>query len=189
MKSPPPQGHSPVLYRTRIPSAPPPPRRGLALAALLAAVCMAAGPMPAAAAEAPAPFSTSMPAPNAASAGAAKMASGVIRWDDLAPKQTKTGFRRDVFDLPTPTLDRFHCHITTLDPGQTTGAPHRHPQEEFIVLKEGTLEVNIDGRKQTATAGSMIFFAANEMENMRNIGAAPATYYVIQFFTTLTPKG
>ena len=48
--------------------------------------------------------------------------------------------------------------------------------------------MNIDGKKQIATAGSMIFYAANENENMTNVGKTPATYYVIQFYTALTPK-
>jgi uncharacterized cupin superfamily protein len=91
-----------------------------------------------------------------------------------------------VFDAPTATLDQFHCHITRLNPGENTGPLHRHPQEELVIVKEGTLEVNIDGRKQTAGPGAMIFFAANENENMTNIGQSPATYYVLQWFTPLT---
>ena len=117
-----------------------------------------------------------------------KMDSQVILWEALKTVATATGQRRDVFDLPTPTLDKFHCHISTLNPGQNTGALHRHPQEELVIIKEGTLEVNIDGKKQSATAGSMIFYAANANENMTNVGQTPATYYVIQFYTALTPK-
>jgi len=125
-------------------------------------------------------------APNALPA---KMGSVVIPWEKLAPNSpTRTGARRAVFDAPTATLEKFHCHISTLDPGQSTGAPHRHPQEEIVIVKEGSLEVNLDGRKQTAPAGAMIFFAANENENMTNIGKTPATYYVLQWFTALTPK-
>ena len=55
-------------------------------------------------------------------------------------------------------------------------------------MKEGTLEVNLDDRKQTAGPGAMVFFAANENENMTNIGRTPATYYVLQWFTPRTPK-
>jgi quercetin dioxygenase-like cupin family protein len=65
---------------------------------------------------------------------------------------------------------------------------HRHPQEELIVIKEGTLEINIDGRKQTAGPGSMVFFGVNENENMTNVGQTPATYLVLQWFTPRTPK-
>lgn len=126
--------------------------------------------------------------PDPAKAPATKLGSMVINWDQLKFTPSKTGARVTVFDAPTPTLDKFHCHISTLNPGENTGAPHRHPQEELVIIKEGTLEINIDGKLQTATAGAMIFYAANELENMRNVGKTPATYYVLQFFTALTPK-
>src|SRR4030095_13042213 len=102
--------------------------------------------------------------------------SRVIDWNTLTPTPTRTGQRRDVFDAPTETLDRLHGHITTLNPGENTGPLHRHPQEELVLIKEGTVEVNIDGRTQIAGPGSIVFFAVNENENMTNVGSTPATY-------------
>ena len=66
--------------------------------------------------------------------------SQVIDWNSLVPAPTKTGQRRNVFDAPTETLDRLHGHITTLNPGENTGPLHRHPQEELVIIKEGTVE-------------------------------------------------
>ena len=119
---------------------------------------------------------------------AAPLTSRVIDWTSLAPTATRTGERRDLFDAPTATLDRFHGHATTLNPGENTGALHRHPQEELVIIQQGTIEVNIDGRKQTVGPGSVVFFAVNENENMTNVGKTPATYVVVQWFTPLTPK-
>jgi quercetin dioxygenase-like cupin family protein len=116
------------------------------------------------------------------------MQSMVIDWQKLVATPTTTGERRSVFDAPTATLDRFHAHITTLNPGQNTGPLHRHPQEELVVIREGTLEVNIDGKKSLAGPGSLVFFAVNENENMTNVGATPATYTVLQWYTPRTPK-
>jgi quercetin dioxygenase-like cupin family protein len=124
----------------------------------------------------------------AAQPAAAPLQSRVIDWNALASVPTRNGQRRDVFDAPTGTLARLHGHITTLNPGENTGPLHRHPQEELIVIKEGTIEVNIDGRKQVAGPGSIVFFGVNENENMTNVGQTPATYLVLQWFTPLTPK-
>ena len=118
----------------------------------------------------------------------APLHSQVFDWNSLVPTEARTGSRRAVFDAPTGTLDRLHGHITTLNPGENTGPLHRHPQEEVVIIKEGTLEVNIDGRKQVAGAGSIVFFGVNENENMTNVGPAPATYLVLQWFTPRTPK-
>jgi XRE family transcriptional regulator, regulator of sulfur utilization len=116
------------------------------------------------------------------------MTSTVFDPRTLAPTPTSTGERRAAFDAPTATLDRLHGHITTLNPGQNTGPLHRHPQEELVIIQEGTIEVNIDGRKQVVGPGSIVFFAVNENENMTNVGQTPATYVVVQWFTPLTPK-
>lgn len=118
----------------------------------------------------------------------APLQSKVIDWNTLQSVPTRNGQRRDVFDAPTATLDRLHGHITTLNPGENTGPLHRHPQEELVIIKEGSIEVNIDGRKQVVGQGSVIFFGVNENENMTNVGQTPATYLVLQWFTPLTPK-
>ena len=115
------------------------------------------------------------------------MGSTVIHWKDIAVIPTLKGERRDAFNAPTATLDLFHCHITTLRPGEISSVPHRQPQEELVIVKEGTMEVTIDGQASTAAAGSMFFFASNVLEGMRNVGDGPATYYVLQFFTAKTP--
>lgn len=114
--------------------------------------------------------------------------SQVVEWTTMTPTDTRTGQRRNVFDAPTETLDKLHLHITTLKPGENTGALHRHPQEEMVIIREGTLEINIDGRRTTAGPGSVVYFGVNENENMTNVGATPATYYVVQWFTPRTPK-
>ena len=123
-----------------------------------------------------------------APAPAAVLSSRVVDWNSMETTATRNGQRRLVFDAPTDTLDKLHLHITTLNPGENTGPLHRHPQEELVIIKEGTIEVNIDGRKQVVGPGSIVFFAVNENENMTNVGKTPATYLVLQWFTPLTPK-
>src|SRR4051812_14024960 len=71
------------------------------------------------------------------------LGSTVFDWTKLAVRPAANGQRRDVANNPTPTLATFESHITTLNPGQASHAPHRHPQEELIILREGTVEVHI----------------------------------------------
>ncbi|MBL9200653.1 MAG: cupin domain-containing protein [Opitutaceae bacterium] len=129
-----------------------------------------------------------MSAADSAMAPAAKLTSSVYDWRQLVPTPTANGVRRDVFDGPTTTLDKMHCHITTLNPGKDSGEPRKHLQEEVLIVKEGLVEAHIDGKTQTAGPGSVFFFAASAVTRLRNAGATPCTYIVIYYYTPLTPR-
>ncbi len=127
-------------------------------------------------------------AETAAGQPAGQLASNVFQLDRLAATPTPVGVRRTVFDAPTATVDKTHCHVTTLNAGASSGEPRKHLQEEIIIIKEGTVEANWDGQSKVAKAGDIIYFAANAVTHLRNIGPGPATYYVISYLTPLTPK-
>jgi XRE family transcriptional regulator, regulator of sulfur utilization len=124
---------------------------------------------------------TTTPAPG-------KLRSTIFEWQKMQPAPTANGVRRAVFDGPTATVDKLHCHVTTLNPGANSGEPRRHLQDEVIIIKEGTVEATVDGRNETAGPGSVIFFAADAVTRLRNIGDEPATYTVVYYYTPLTPK-
>ncbi len=111
--------------------------------------------------------------------------SVVYNFDQLNVQKTAAGERRSVFQEATATLDQLEVHITTLDPGQQAHAPHRHPHEEMMMLKEGTLEAFVNGRHIPMPTGSILFLAPNDLHNVRNVGTTRATYFVI---TWRTPK-
>jgi len=121
-------------------------------------------------------------------AAPARLGSTVFEWQELKPETKPNGVRRAVLDGPTATLDRLHAHITTLKPGERSGEPSRHVQEEVIIVREGTIEATFDGQTRTAGPGSLIFFASNAVTSLRNVGPGPATYTVVYYYTPLTPK-
>ena len=118
----------------------------------------------------------------------ALMRSRVFDSPRIKAEPTKVGERREVFDAPTATLERFASHITTLNAGQAPHPAHKHPEEELMILKEGTLEVTLNGQATRVEAGGMIFCASNEMHGLRNIGTTRATYYVVKFFPHDLPR-
>jgi quercetin dioxygenase-like cupin family protein len=125
-------------------------------------------------------------APDAAKKPKPMIGSAIFHWDELKVRPTPNGERRDVTDNPTPTLSVFECHITTLNPGRASHEPHRHPQEELILIKEGTLEAHINGKTQRAGPGSVFFYATNDAHAIRNVGDSRATYWVINLATSVT---
>jgi len=118
--------------------------------------------------------------PAAESAAPEKLRSGVFRWDSLNAQPTPRGARRDIVNASTVTFHDLSLHATTLNAGETPHAPHRHADEEIIVVKEGTLEATVDGTTRSCSAGSLFFFASNQLHGLKNIGSMPATYYVLR---------
>jgi XRE family transcriptional regulator, regulator of sulfur utilization len=109
------------------------------------------------------------------------MQSSAFDWNTIPAKKTEVGAVRQFFRTPTATLDELECHVTTLKPGETSHAPHKHPNEELVIVKEGTVEVLVNGEMKRVGQGSVIFNASNQMHALRNVGTTPATYHVINW--------
>jgi uncharacterized cupin superfamily protein len=124
----------------------------------------------------------------AQSAAKPAMHSAIFNWKDLKAETTKTGERREVFDSTTTTLTRLEMHITTLNPGESPHPAHHHPEEELMIVKEGTIEEVLNGVTNRVEAGGIIFAASEEMHGMRNIGTNRATYYVVKIYPHDLPK-
>jgi quercetin dioxygenase-like cupin family protein len=107
--------------------------------------------------------------------------STVFDWTTFVSKPTSFGSSMPIFRAPTPTLAELEMHVTTLNPGQTSHAPHTHPNEELVIIKEGMVETLSNGVWKRCGPGSIIFNASNELHGLKNVGTTPATYHVINW--------
>jgi mannose-6-phosphate isomerase-like protein (cupin superfamily) len=111
----------------------------------------------------------------------AALASGVYAYESLPVEKTANGERRAIFDAVSATVDRLETHITTIDAGKASHAAHRHPDEELVFVREGVVEATINGVPKMAPAGSVIFYASNDLHGMRNAGEGRASYFVLRW--------
>jgi quercetin dioxygenase-like cupin family protein len=109
-------------------------------------------------------------------------------WAKIDAKPTEVGALRDIVRKPTATLDELEMHVTTLNPGLASHPPHTHPNEELVIVREGTVEVLNGGSWKRLGPGSVIFNASNSPHALRNVGDTPATYHVINWKTPATPS-
>jgi quercetin dioxygenase-like cupin family protein len=107
--------------------------------------------------------------------------SELFDWSTLEAKPTGVGQFRHILRAPTATLQELEMHATTLNPGQTSHAPHKHPNEELVILASGKLEATSNGKTRVLGPGSVIFNASNQLHSVRNVGDVPATYHVINW--------
>lgn len=109
------------------------------------------------------------------------MQSSAFDWTAIEAKPTNVGFVRQFFRTPTATLDELELHVTTLNPGLDSHPPHKHPNEELVIIREGTVEVLVKDQWKRVGPGSVVFNASNQMHALRNVGNTPATYHVINW--------
>jgi len=117
------------------------------------------------------------------------MGSAAFDWTQIPVHKTPVGESRKFFKAPTATLDELECHVTTLNPGELAHPPHQHPDEELLIIKEGTVEALVNGEWKRVGPGSVIFQASNQLHAIRNVGETPATYHVIKWNSPGMLKG
>jgi quercetin dioxygenase-like cupin family protein len=115
--------------------------------------------------------------------------SFTLPWEELQARPLN-GHSRSIVRTPTATLDELESHVTTLAPGEASHAPHRHPQEEVIIVREGTVEFFQNGVTTRVGPGGFAFMASMDEHNAKNVGDTPATYFVINWKTpkSVAPK-
>jgi quercetin dioxygenase-like cupin family protein len=116
------------------------------------------------------------------------MGSAVFDWNAVPAKPTEAGSVRSFFKARTATLEELELHVTTLEPGKSPHPPHRHPNEELVILKQGTVETLSNGEWKRVGPGSVIFNGSNQLHGLRNVGLDQAVYHVINWKSEATPK-
>jgi quercetin dioxygenase-like cupin family protein len=94
--------------------------------------------------------------------------------------------------MPNGTESRIVCN-GTLATGEQVGvresiqpagtlppALHKIQHSEIIVVEQGTLEFNHDGKQERAGPGSILYVAFGTNHFVKNVGDGPAKYVVIQ---------
>src|SRR5438270_6277318 len=110
----------------------------------------------------------------------APLGSTVFPADSGRVRRQTGALFRSLTDTTTTNLSRLEMHVTTLAPGQSPHAPHRHAHEELMIVRSGSLEALQNGVTRQARAGDVIFEAANELHGLRNPGPDSVTYLVIR---------
>jgi quercetin dioxygenase-like cupin family protein len=117
------------------------------------------------------------------------MGSHVFDWSLLVDKPNAVGSVRTVCSTPTATIENLEIHITTLNPGMSPHPPHMHPNEELIIIRQGTVETLSNGTWIRVGPGSIIFNGSNQLHGFKNVGTEPAIYHVVNVKTEKTPAG
>lgn len=86
---------------------------------------------------------------------------------------------RSIMKGKLATGETVEVHETRLPPSGAPHPPHHHVHSEIWLIREGTVELTINGTKSVIGPGGLGFVRSNEEHGIRNVGSAPANYYVV----------
>jgi mannose-6-phosphate isomerase-like protein (cupin superfamily) len=113
--------------------------------------------------------------------GGPLLQSSVVKADSLHAEGAAPGAKAYVhFNGPTKQLSALASGFVTLEPGAQPHPPHRHPEEEIMIVGEGTGEFFINGVATPVKVGDMVFAESNELHGVRNTGQTRMTFYFVK---------
>jgi mannose-6-phosphate isomerase-like protein (cupin superfamily) len=87
------------------------------------------------------------------------------------------GDLRIYFEGPTDQVKSMTAGSLLLKPGMSPHPPHQHPEEEFMVVTEGTGEISMDGKVTKVGPGSMMYAGTQRVHGIVNTGKTPLLFY------------
>ena len=105
--------------------------------------------------------------------------SAVYPYDSLPVKASATSTGRAILKGKLATGESIEVHETTLPPGGAPHPPHHHLHTEMWLVREGTIEVTIEGKAHRIGPGSLAFVKSNEEHGITNPTDKPTSYFVV----------
>ena len=95
-------------------------------------------------------------------------------------KMANGGESRDVLRGTLTTGEVIGVHESQQPAGMKPNTPHTIQHTEVMVVIEGTLAFEHDGKSEKVGPGGVIFVASGTLHTVRNVGEGPARYCVVQ---------
>ncbi len=105
--------------------------------------------------------------------------SATFSFESLPVQDFEHAQVRKILKGKLATGEHIEAHETTLPPNGYPHPPHHHLHSEMWLIREGTVELTINGVSHRVGPGGLAFVHSNEEHGIRNVGTGPAIYYVV----------
>jgi mannose-6-phosphate isomerase-like protein (cupin superfamily) len=102
----------------------------------------------------------------------------VNSFNPAAIESTKAGYQYWFADKNF--IDGRTLKMSVVKPHEATHPPHRHSEDEFFFVLEGTAEFFLDGKTKSAGPYTSFYCPSNSEHGIRNIGDSVLKYLVIK---------
>jgi quercetin dioxygenase-like cupin family protein len=102
-------------------------------------------------------------------------------------KTTKTPVGYQYWFADENFLDGRTLKMSVVGPHSATHPPHKHVEDEFFFVLEGTAEFYLDGKTKVAGPYTSFYCPSNVMHGIRNVGDKELKYLVIKKYAPKKP--
>ena len=104
----------------------------------------------------------------------------VFLYEDLPTRKNPNGSEsRQVTQGTFLTGEYVSIHESTIPVGATPNPLHQHRPSDILLIREGTVAFEHDGKSEKVGPGGVILATSMTAHTIRNIGNIPARYFVI----------
>ena len=105
----------------------------------------------------------------------------VRAWNDARSHVDSWGEMRFYFTGETYATKDLLTAVAVVKPGESVHPAHRHAEEEFLVIAEGSGQWHVDGREFPANKGDVLYVEPWLFHGLVNTGQTPLTFLVIRW--------
>ncbi|QEE30449.1 cupin domain-containing protein [Terriglobus albidus] len=106
--------------------------------------------------------------------------AGIFPYDQMAVRKTANGTEsRNAFTGTLATGETVAVHESMQPAGTAPVELHRIGHSELIVVQEGTVAFEHDGKEERVGPGGLVYVALGTVHRIKNVGDVPAKYVVI----------
>jgi mannose-6-phosphate isomerase-like protein (cupin superfamily) len=106
-----------------------------------------------------------------------------VKFDPYKYQGQSVGEAGAYFQGETPASDKFITgrFVIAGGKGKTPHAPHKHAEEEVMIVESGEAEIFCDGKTTKVGPGSAMYTAPNAPHGIVNIGEKPVVFYFVKW--------
>ena len=117
----------------------------------------------------------------AADAPPKPLKSGIVSFDDAPAHQADWGEMRRYFTGETAGTKDVLTAVAIVKPGKAVHRAHRHAQEEYLILVEGSGTWSLDGKEFPAKRGDILYTEPWVYHGLTNTSSEQLIFVVVRF--------
>lgn len=128
-----------------------------------------------------------VPLPGAEPPAPPVLKSQIMRWDDAKSHTGDWGEMRRYFVGQTAATKDVLVAVAVVQPGKAVHYAHRHAEEEYLALIEGSGVWSLDGKDLPAQRGDILYVEPWVYHGLTNTGDTPLIFLVVRYNGKGTP--